>query len=78
MAIATSAATTAAIIGATASTAAAGYSIYQGSQQKKKAKAELNSYERQELINAAEQIEISTRGTDLMREESQRTVANMV
>lgn len=68
----------AAITSAAIGVAAAGYSIYQGESQKKKAKAELNSYERQELVNAAEQIEISTRGTDLMREESQRTVANMV
>ncbi|KZE77496.1 hypothetical protein AV926_14065 [Myroides marinus] len=68
----------AAITSAAIGVAAAGYSIYQGESQKKKAKAELNSYERQELINAAEQIEISTRGTDLMREESQRTVANMI
>jgi hypothetical protein len=68
----------AAITSAAIGVAAAGASIYQGAQQKKKAQAELNSYERQELVNAAEQIEISTRGTDLMREESQRTVANIV
>ncbi len=55
-----------------------GASIIGGLNQKKKAKAELNSYERQDLLNAAESIEISTLGTDLMREESQRTVANIV
>lgn len=68
----------AAITSASIGLVAAGASIYQGEQQKKKAKAELNSYERQELINAAEQIQISTVGTDLMREETQRTTANMV
>lgn len=78
MAVATSAATTAAIIGAAASTAAAGYSVYQGEQQKKKAKAELNAYERQALDNAFEDVGISTVGTDLMREEAQRTTANIV
>lgn len=78
MAVATSAATTAAIIGAAASTSAAGYSVYQGEQQKKKAKAELNSYERQGLENAFEEVGISTVGTDLMREEAQRTTANIV
>lgn len=68
----------AAITSAAIGVAAAGYSIYQGAEQKKKAEQALNAYERQELHNAAEQIQISTRGTDLMREESQRTVANVV
>lgn len=68
----------AAITSAAVGVAASGYSIYQGESQKKKAKSELNSYERQELINAAEQIQISTVGSDLMREETQRTTANMV
>lgn len=68
----------AAITGAALGVAAAGASIYQGEQQKKKAKAELNAYERQELNNAFENVEISTVGTDLMREEAQRTTANIV
>lgn len=68
----------AAITGAALGVAAAGASIYQGAEQKKKAKAELNAYERQELNNAFENIEISTVGTDLMREEAQRTTANIV
>lgn len=68
----------AAITSAAIGVAAAGASIYQGAQQKKKASQALNEYERQDLVNAAEQIEISTIGSDLMREESQRTTATMV
>lgn len=68
----------AAITSAAIGVAAAGYSIYQGEEQKKKAKAELNAYERQELNNAFEDVGISTVGTDLMREETQRTTANIV
>lgn len=67
----------AAVTGAVLGVAAAGASIYQGEQQKKKAKAGLNSYERQELNNAFENVGISTVGTDLMREEAQRTTANI-
>lgn len=68
----------AAITSASIGLAAAGTSIYQGEQQKKKAKAELNAYERQELNNSFENVGISTVGTDLMREEAQRTTANIV
>lgn len=68
----------AAITSASIGLATAGYSIYQGEQQKKKAKAELNAYERQELSNAFESVEIPTTGVDLMREESQRNTANIV
>ncbi|MDR2223568.1 MAG: hypothetical protein LBE34_12690 [Flavobacteriaceae bacterium] len=68
----------AAITSAAIGVAAAGYSIYQGEEQKKKSKQELNGYDRQALSNAAERIQISTVGTDLMLEESQRTVANVV
>lgn len=68
----------AAITSASIGLATAGASIYQGAEQKKKAKAELNAYERQELNNAFENVEISTVGTDLMREEAQRTTANIV
>lgn len=55
-----------------------GYMAYQGEQDKKKAQAELNSYERQDLNNAFENVKISTIGSDLLREESQRTSANLV
>ncbi len=68
----------AAITSASIGLAAAGASIYQGEQQKKKAKEEMNSYQRQELDNAFERVGISTVGTDLMREEAQRTTANVV
>ncbi|MGS4345100.1 hypothetical protein ACKUSY_05710 [Myroides odoratus] len=68
----------AAITSASIGLAVAGASIYQGEQQKKKAKAELNAYERQELNNSFENVGISTVGTDLMREEAQRTTANIV
>lgn len=68
----------AAITSAALGVAVAGASIYQGEQQKKKAKAELNAYERQELNNSFENVGISTVGTDLMREEAQRTTANIV
>jgi hypothetical protein len=68
----------AAITSASLGVAAAGYSIYQGAEQKKKAKQAINDYERQTLSNAAERIQISTMGSDLAREESQRTVANIV
>lgn len=55
-----------------------GYMAYQGAKQKKDAKNELNEYERQTLTNAFENIPISTVGSDLMREESGRTSANLV
>lgn len=53
----------------------AGYQMYQGAEQKKKAEQALNDYDRQELDNAFENIQISTVGSDLMREENQRNTA---
>jgi len=67
-----------AITSASLGLATAGASIYQGAEQKKKAKSELNAYEKQELNNAFENVKISTVGTDLMREEAQRTTTNIV
>ncbi|WP_430611506.1 hypothetical protein [Flavobacterium sp. JP2137] len=58
--------------------AAAGYSIYEGQEKKKKANTELNNYERQALDNAFEDIQISTIGSDILREESSRNSANIV
>lgn len=55
-----------------------GLKAYQGMKQKKEAQNELNDYERQDLTNAFENVKISTVGTDLMREENQRTSANLV
>ncbi len=68
----------AAITTAVISAGMAGYQIYQGAEQKKKAKQALNNYERQELDNAFEDIQISTMGSDLMREENQRNMATAV
>lgn len=54
------------------------YQAIQGSQDKKRAERELNDYERQTLNNAYDKIQISTVGSDLMTQESQRTAANLV
>lgn len=58
----------------------AGYQAYQGHEQKRKAQKALQDYDRQDLdkSNAYENIPISTVGSDIMREESQRTTANTV
>jgi len=62
------------------SAAAAGYQVYQGQQQKKKAQKALNDYDRQDLDNSNpyENMPISTVGSDLLREENQRSNANAV
>ena len=56
----------------------AAYTIHNAEQQKKKASRALNSYERQELDNAFKEIEISTFGSDILREENARTSAGLV
>jgi hypothetical protein len=58
--------------------AAAGYQIYQGEQTKKKAQNALDAYKRQDLVNPFKDVQISTMGSDLMREENQRTSADLV
>lgn len=58
--------------------ASIGYSIYSGMQQKKEAKEKLDNLKVPELNNAFEDIQISTVGSELMREESQRTNATLV
>lgn len=71
------AAVTSAVIGV----AGLGMSAYQaidGANRQKKAQRELNNYERQELNNAFENVQISTMGSDLLREENARTTANLV
>ena len=71
------AAVTSAIVGA----AGLGMSAYQaidGKNRQKKAQRELNNYERQDLNNAYENIQISTMGSDLLREENARTSSNLV
>lgn len=56
-----------------------GYMAYQGAQDKKDGQNKLDNYDRNDLVNPyKEGVRISTEGTDLMREESQRTSANMV
>lgn len=71
------AAVTSAIVGA----AGLGMSAFQaidGANRSRKAQRELNNYERQELDNAFENVQISTMGSDLLREEGARTTANLV
>lgn len=53
------------------------FQAFQGSKDKKRAERELNDYERQTLTNAYDNIQISTVGSDLMTQESQRTTANV-
>lgn len=54
------------------------YSIGKGIYDKKRAKAEMNNYERAELQNAFKNIQVSTMDTDIMREEAMRNTANMI
>lgn len=68
----------AAITSAAVSAGVAGYQIYQGEQAKKKAKAAMNEYERADLENAFEDMQVSTLGSDLMREELNRNSASFV
>lgn len=56
----------------------AAYQVYQGAQDKKEAKRALNDFKRQDLTNPYENMQISTVGTDAMREEAGRTSANLV
>lgn len=58
--------------------ALSGVQAIDGMNRSKKAQRELNNYERQELDNAFENVQISTMGADLMREEGARTTANLV
>jgi hypothetical protein len=55
-----------------------GYQAYKGAKDKKAGEQALNNYERQDLNNAFENVKISTIGSDLLKEESQRTSANLV
>lgn len=58
----------------------AAYQAIDGANQKRKAQNAIQRYQRQDLdaSNPYENIPISTVGTDIMREESQRTSANAV
>lgn len=58
----------------------AGISVYQtvkANKEKKDAAEEMKAYNRQELENPYENIQLSTYGTDIMREESARTIASL-
>jgi len=57
-----------------------GYQAWQGNQNKKNGEKALQSYKRQDLdqSNPYEDLPISTVGSDIMREESQRNSANSV
>lgn len=58
----------------------AAYQTYEGAESKRKGQKALQDYNRQDLAdsNVYEAIPISTVGSDIMREESQRTSANAV
>jgi hypothetical protein len=60
--------------------AMAGYQIYQGQQQQEASEEALKNYKRQDLesSNAFKAVPISTVGSDIMREENQRTAANSI
>lgn len=68
------AAVTSAVLGA----ASAAYSIYDGEQQKAKAKEAIANLEIPELKNPYEDVRISTMGSDLIKEEGQRRTANIL
>lgn len=68
------AAVTTAAIGA----ASAGFQIYKGVQDSKKAKQALENFSPQELENSYANMQISTLGSDYMREQSSINNANMV
>lgn len=73
MALATAAAITSGIGAVTG-----GFQAYQGYQQKKDGEIARSQYRRQNLKNAFEDIQVSTIGSDLMREENARTTASLV
>jgi len=60
--------------------ASSGFQAWQGAEQKRKAQKALQDYDRQDLdeSNPYENIAISTVGSDIMREEAQRTTANTI
>jgi hypothetical protein len=55
-----------------------GYQAIKGAQDARDAKNALNNYERQELSNVTEGLQVSTLGADLQREESARLAATQV
>ena len=68
----------AAITSAAIGIGANAWNIASNIKQKNQAKSELNDYERQSLDNAYKNIQISTTGTDVMRDENNATTANIL
>lgn len=56
----------------------AGYQAYQGAKEKKDAKRALESKKRQELKNVYEDERISTRGSDLQKEQQSKLEASQI
>jgi len=54
-----------------------GYMAAEGAKEKRQAKDSMNRYERQTLDNAFKDMPISTLGSDYLREENQRTAADV-
>jgi hypothetical protein len=57
---------------------ASGVQAIQGAKQKRDAKNALENYQRQELTNVSESLQVSTLGSDLQREEQARLAASQV
>lgn len=68
----------AAITSAAIGLGTAAYGIYNSEKQRKSAQKDLNDYDRQVLDNAFSDIPINTAGSDLLREQSAQSSANMV
>jgi|GEM_PF-2103906 len=67
--------TTATIAATALSTGLAGAKTVTAMKERRRAKRALDNYERQELDNAFENVQISTIGSDLMREDNARNMA---
>ena len=70
------AAATSLVLG-TAGLVMGGVKAIDGAKRSKRARNELNAYERQSLDNAFKDVSISTMGSDLLREENARTSAGL-
>jgi hypothetical protein len=68
----------AAVTGTVLAVGMGAYTIAQNEKAKKEAEKKLNNYERQDLENAFENIQISTMGSDLAREEAAGNAATMI
>lgn len=54
------------------------YQTIQGSKQAKEARQALEDYQRQELVNTGDGLQVSTMGADIQREEQQRMAATQM